>query len=167
MNYLEIDQALVDITRAKCNECKARLDTIPKDKAGERKALLIEYGMYTLCGNAGLLFNTGGKREGFYRNRQNFLNNHVLPKFPKHQEVYSILNDDDKLCFMAAWQADLFMRDQLLAGYLTELAQAEAAGDVKNIFEFRIKIGAVQEMLSIWENWRKENGVYPGLMKEE
>ena len=165
MNYLDIDKALVDITRAKCDECKARLDAVPKDNKAERKALQIELGMYTLCGNAGLLFNTYGTREGLYRTRQNFWSM-VLPKYPKHQEIYSALTDDEKLSFMAAWQADLFMRDQLLAGYVTELAQAEAAGDAKNTFEFRIKIGAVREMLSIWENWRKENGVYPGLMEE-
>ena len=90
----------------------------------------------------------------------------ILPKYPKHQEIYSTLNDDEKLSFMAAWQADLFMRDQLLNGYVTELAQAEAAGDAKSTFELRIKIGAVREMLSLWEGWRKENGVYPGLMEE-
>ena len=66
MNYLDIDKALVDLTRAKCAECKARLDAVPKDKPSERKALLIENGMYTLCGNAGLLFNTYGTREGLY-----------------------------------------------------------------------------------------------------
>ena len=58
------------------------------------------------------------------------------------------------------------MRDQLLNGYVTELAQAEAAGDAKSTFEFRIKIGGVREMLSLWEGWRKANGVYPGLMEE-
>ena len=168
MNYLDIDKALVDLTRAKCNECKARLDATPKDKAAERKALQIEYGMYTLCGNAGLLFNTYGSRETLYlRTRQNFWSMVLLSKYPKHQEIYNNLNDDEKLSFMAAWQAELFMRDQLLAGYVNELAQAEAAGDAKNTFEFRIKIGAVGEMLSIWEDWRKENGVYPGLMGEE
>ena len=166
MNYLDIDKALVDITRAKCDECKARLDATPKDNKAERKALQIELGMYTLCGNAGLLFNTYGTREGLYRTRQNFWNYALLTKYPKHQEVYSTLNDDEKLSFMAAWQADLFMRDQLLNGYVTELAQAEAAGDAKSTFEFRIKIGAVREMLSLWEGWRKENGVYPGLMEE-
>ena len=166
MNYLDIDKALVDITRAKCAECKARLDAVPKDKGAERKALLIEQGMYTLCGNAGLLFNTYGSRETLYlKTRQNFFN-YILPKFPRHEAVYTTLNDDEKLSFMAAWQADLFMRDQLLAGYITELAQAEAAGDAKNTFEFRIKIGAVREMLSIWEAWRTENGVYPNLMEE-
>ena len=165
MNYLDIDKALVDLTRAKCAECKARLDAVPKDKPAERKALLIEQGMYTLCGNAGLLFNAGWERQRTYRVRQNFWSM-ILPKFPRHEAVYTTLNDDEKLSFMAAWQADLFMRDQLLAGYITELAQAEAAGDAKNTFEFRIKIGAVREMLSIWEAWRAENGVYPNLMEE-
>ena len=165
MNYLDIDKALVDITRAKCDECKARLDATPKDSKAERKALQIELGMYTLCGNAGLLFNAGWERQRTYQIRQNFWSM-VLPKYPKHQEIYSALTDDEKLSFMAAWQADLFMRDQLLNGYVTELAQAEAAGDAKSTFEFRIKIGAVREMLSLWEGWRKENGVYPGLMEE-
>ena len=165
MNYLDIDKALMDITRAKCDECKARLDATPKDNKAERKALQIELGMYTLCGNAGLLFNAGWERQRTYQIRQNFWSM-VLPKYPKHQEIYSALTDDEKLSFMAAWQADLFMRDQLLNGYVTELAQAEAAGDAKNTFEFRIKIGAVREMLSLWEGWRKENGVYPGLMEE-
>ena len=166
MNYLDIDKALVDITRAKCDECKARLDATPKDSKAERKALQIELGMYTLCGNAGLFFNTYGTREGLYRTRQNFFT-YAMTKYPRHGEVYTTLNDDEKLSFMAAWQADLFMRDQLLNGYVTELAQAEAAGDAKNTFEFRIKIGAVREMLSIWEGWRKENGIYPNLMEEE
>lgn len=165
MNYLDIDKALVDLTRAKCAECKARLDAIPKDKPGERKALLIENGMYTLCGNAGLLFNTYGNREGLYRTRQNFFN-YILTKYPKHQEIYASLNDDEKLSFMAAWQADLFMRDQLLAGYLNELSQAEAAGDAKNTFELRIKVGAVRAMLDIWATWRKENNIYPIEIKE-
>ena len=165
MNYLDIDKALVDITRAKCDECKARLDATPKDSKAERKALQIELGMYTLCGNAGLLFNAGWERQRTYQIRQNFWCM-ILPKYPKHQEIYSTLNDDEKLSFMAAWQADLFMRDQLLNGYVTELAQAEAAGDAKSTFELRIKIGGVREMLSLWEGWRKENGVYPGLMEE-
>ena len=165
MNYLDIDKALVDITRAKCDECKARLDATPKDNKAERKALQIELGMYTLCGNAGLLFNAGWERQRTYQIRQNFWSM-VLPKYPKHQEIYSALTEDEKLSFMAAWQADLFMRDQLLNGYVTELAQAEAAGDAKSTFELRIKIGGVREMLSLWEGWRKENGVYPGLMEE-
>ena len=166
MNYLDIDKALVDLTRAKCAECKARLDAIPKDRAGERKALLIENGMYTLCGNAGLLFNAGWERQRTYQIRQNFWGM-ILPKFPRHEAVYTALNDDEKLSFMAAWQADLFMRDQLLAGYLNELAQAEAAGDAKNTFELRIKVGAVREMLSLWATWRKENNIYPIEIKEE
>ena len=166
MNYLDIDKALVDVTRSKCNECKARLDAIPKDRAAERKALYIEYGMYTLCGNAGLLFNTYGTREVLYRKtRQNFWG-YAMTKYPRHGEVYATLNDDEKLSFMAAWQAELFMRNQLLEKYVIELAQAEAAGDAKSAFELRVKIGAVREMLTIWENWRKENGVYPNLIKE-
>ena len=62
MTYLEIDKALVDITREKCAECKSRLESTPKDNVTERKALQVELGMYTLCGNAGLLFCTKAKK---------------------------------------------------------------------------------------------------------
>ena len=166
MNYLDIDKALVDVTRAKCNECRARLDAVPKDKAAERKALQIEYGMYTLCGNAGLQFNIGGAREVLYRKTRQSFWGYAMTKYPRHEAIYATLNDDEKLSFMAAWVAELFMRNQLLDKYVAELARAEAAGDAKSTFEFRIKIGAVEEMLSLWEGWRKENGVYPELMEE-
>ncbi|MBR6781873.1 MAG: hypothetical protein IKM33_01580 [Clostridia bacterium] len=83
MNYLDIDKALVDVTRSKCNECKARLDAIPKDRAAERKALLIENGMYALCGNAGLLFNTGGSREVLYQKNETKLLGLYSPPIPQ------------------------------------------------------------------------------------
>ena len=65
MTDLEIDAALVAITRQKCEECKARLDAIPKTNATERKAVQLEYGMYTFCGNAGLLFNSVGSGQRY------------------------------------------------------------------------------------------------------
>ena len=62
MTYLEIDKALVEITRGKCAECKARLDAVSKENATERKALQVEYGMYSFCGAAGFLL-------GYERNK--------------------------------------------------------------------------------------------------
>ena len=44
-------------------------------------------------------------------------------------------------------------------------AMAEAAGDMNKAFEFKIKIGAVENMFSIWEAWRVDNDVYPDMVR--
>ncbi len=165
MTYLEIDQALIQITRQKCEECNKRLDEIPKENTTERKAVQIEYGMYAFCGNAGLLFNGSGKREFWITKRQRFLNNR-LRTYPKLYDIYQALNDEEKMCFLAALQAELFIRDQWLGAQIAELRGAEASGDVKRAFEFRIKIEAVETMFAGWEMWRKENNVYPRMFEE-
>ena len=166
MTYLEIYNAIVDITRAKCAECKERLDSIPNENATERKALQVELGMYTLCGNAGLLFNTKGDGRGVIQNRRSFLNN-VIGNYPKLNELYRTVDEDESLRFIAAIQGELYIRDQWLTLQYAEFAEAEKSGDTKKVFEFRIKIGAVKNMFAAWEAWRKENNVYPDLFEEE
>ncbi len=165
MTYLEIDQAMVDMTRQKCVECKARLDAVPKENATERKALQLEYGIYTFCGNAGLLFNVGGERTIIYKRRY-VLENGMLQRCPSLALAYQGLNEEEKLCFVAALQAELFLRDSWLKEQYAELAAAESAQDTNKIFEFKIKIGAVENMFAAWEAWRKENGIYPHMFRE-
>ena len=160
MTYLDIDSALVNITRTICAECKARLDAIPKENPTERKAVQLEYGMYTFCGNAGLLFNTGWDRPRVLQVRQSFWNNE-LHKFPVLDNTYQTLENDEKLRFFAALQAELFLRDQWLGEQTASLSTAQQIGDTRQIFELNIKIGAVKRMFSIWEAWRLENNIYP------
>lgn len=171
MTYLEIDKAIVDITRQICAECKSRLDAIPKENTTERKAVQVEYGMYTFCGNAGLLFSIVGerdadKREAALGKRHSFLKRYVS-RYPRIQSLYESLDEKEKMRFVATWQAELFIRDQWLGAQLSDLVAAEAAGDAKSAFELKIKIGAVQNMFAAWETWREENGVYPHLLEEE
>ena len=165
MTYLDIDRAMVDLTREKCAECKARLDAVPKENATERKALQLEYGMYTFGGNAGLLFNTTGERKIMHI-RRHVLENDMLKRFPGLNLVYQDLGEDEKLRFIAALQAEIFIRDQWLREQYAELSAAEACGDTGRIFEYRIKIGAVENLFSVWETWRRENGVYPRMFEE-
>ena len=166
MTYLEIDKAIIDITRQKCTECKARLEAIPKESITERKALQLEYGMYTFCGNAGLLFNTTGDRSKTIQIRQRFLNNEIH-KYSKLDKIYQTIDDEEKLRFIAALQAEMYIRDQWLNSQRAELAEAESSSDVEKVFEIKIKIGAVENMFSAWEAWRKENGIYPAMFEED
>ena len=165
MNYLEIDEALVSIVKKMCEECRTRLSTIPKDNATERKALQLELGIYTFCGNAGLLFNTGWSRETVLDKRRHFVEREII-KYPRLNEVYSALNETDKQTFIAACQAELFLRDQWLEVQRKELPVAETAGDVDDVFVCRVKLGAMENVFMAWETWREENGAYPHMFKE-
>ncbi|MBQ9691904.1 MAG: hypothetical protein IJV70_01955 [Clostridia bacterium] len=160
MTYLEIDKAITDILVQMRDECKARLDAVSKDNLTEQKALHLEYGMYQFCGNAGLLHYKETEKK--FRIRQNFLSR-VIPKYPKLNLVYSELSEDDKIKFIAAIQAELFIRDQWLHNQYKDLTQAEASGDSKAVFELKIKIGAVERVFSAWERWRKENNIYQNM----
>ena len=164
MTYLEIDGALVDITRALCAECKTRLDAIPKEHAMERKAVQLELGMYTFCGNAGLLFNTGWERTKVLDTRQNFWNRE-LHRYPEIRAQYEALDADEKLCFFAALQGELFLRDQWLGEQKAALKAARSANDIGQLFELNIKLGSVRIMFSAWEAWRLDNNIYPNIFE--
>lgn len=164
MTYLEIDKALVEITRGKCAECKARLDAVSKENATERKALQVEYGMYSFCGAAGFLLSY--ERNKAIQTRKRFLSRE-MQKYPKLNEAYRRMDEEEKMCFIAALQAEMFIRDQWLGAQKIELAAAEESGDTKKAFEFKIKVGAVESMFAAWEAWRRENRVYPNMFEEK
>ncbi|MBQ9085675.1 MAG: hypothetical protein IJY47_00650 [Clostridia bacterium] len=164
MTHLEIDSAIVTLTRQACEACKKRLDTIPKENGTERKAILLELGMYTLCGNAGLLFNAS-KREEIFNTRLKVIKR-ILVKYPKLNQAFLNLSSEEQMTFFAALQGEIFIRDQILCKYRSELTQAETAGDTKNVFELSIKIGAILKMFDVWNNWRAENQIYPHILEE-
>jgi hypothetical protein len=164
MTYLEIDNALVDITRAMCEECQAKLDAIPMENTTERKAVQLEHGMYTFCGNAGELFNTGWEREKVFSVRKTFLNR-VLHKYPSLNKAYQTPDGDKKLCFIAALHAEIYLRDQWIEKKAAELAAAKESNDTKNVFEISIMLSAVKNMFAAWEAWRVENNIFPHMFE--
>jgi len=164
MTYLEIDSALVEITRKMYAECQVRLDAVPIENATERKAIQLESGMYTFCGNAGELFNTGWERKKVFSVRKNYVNR-VLYKYPSLNNIYQALNSEEKMCFIAALHAEIAIREQWLDKKEAELAAATASGDTKSIFELTIQLGAVKNMFAAWEQWRVENNVFPHMFE--
>ena len=165
MNYLEIDRAMYDIVMEKYGECQSRLDAVPKDNKSERKALIIEREMYGLCNRAGLLVYTIGKRESTLANRKRVIGQ-ILQNYPMLNEMFSKLEEDETMRFIAALQAEIYMRDQIVKGYYREYEAAKTAEDTKALFELQIKIGACESVFRAWEDWRTEHNVYPGLLLE-
>ena len=161
MNYLDADKALYKIVNEKVRDCEVRLNAVPIENKSERKALIIEREMYNLCFRAGMV----GKGEALLKFRRNVITN-ILNKYQVLSGKYSNLNENDKMLFIAALQAEIFMRDGILSKYYPELEAAKMTDDAKNIFEFQIKIGACENVFGAWEAWRVENNVFPGFFKE-
>ena len=165
MHYLEIDKAMCDIVADKYIECQRRLNAVPMENKIERKALIIEREMYALCNHAGLLSNSTEKREDVLAMRKHVIRQ-ILKKYPHLNEVLVKLDEDEKMRFTAALQAEIFMRDQLVNPYYKEYKAATAANDLESAFEHQIKIGACENVFKAWEVWRKENDIYAGLFSE-
>ncbi len=164
MTYLEIDAAMVALTREQCAACQKKLAALAGNAPTERKAIQLELGIYTFCGNAGLLFNAASREHWLGIRRP--VTERLLPRYPRLQQLYSELGEEEKPRFLAAVQAELFIRDQWLGQQRAELAAAEEAGDVRRAFETKIKIGTAEAMFSAWEAWRTEHNIFPHLFAE-
>ena len=114
MTYSEIDKAICDIAKEMVAECKSRLDAIPKDNKTERKALQLEHGMYAFCCNAGLL--TSSNRDGCLNTRRIFTERLLSRRLPLNRlnQFYKQLDETEKMRFIAAAQAEIFIKDQWL-----------------------------------------------------
>lgn len=170
MNAIEIDKALATVVLDKHADCQSRLDAVPKENRGERKALQIELGMYTLCLNAGFLWSAYGEqeiggREKFLQFRRRVIGN-ILHKYPQTEQHLCNLDPAAQDIFLSALQAEIFLRDQIYSGYLAEREAAEGSDDVKSLFELNIKIGTVESVFAAWEAWRAAHDICPELLKE-
>lgn len=164
MTHLEIYNALLAINQDICNECKTRLDAIPKEKTTERKAVQLEYAMYNFC-NASGLFNAYQIQQALEKQPHSLVYDRLFPKYLKINGTYEALNNEDKWCFIAALHPELFIRDQWVAKKEAELAAATTSGDTKSIFELTIQLGAVKNMFAAWEQWRVENNIFPHMFE--
>lgn len=165
MTYLEIDKAMYDIICEKHNECQSRLDAVPKENKSERKALIIEREMYGLCNRAGMLVYVLGKRENVLATRKRVIGQ-ILQRYPRLNKVLAQLDEEEKMQFIAALQAEIYMRDQIVNSYYDDFEKAKKSEDMKNIFELQIKIGGCENVFRAWEKWRVENNIYPGMFLE-
>ncbi len=165
MTYLEIYNALLAINQNMCNECKARLDTVPKESSTERRAVQLEYAMYNFCSASGLFNTSQIQQQALGKQPHSFVYDKLLPKYPKLNSHYEALGIEDKWCFIAALHPELFIRDQWVTKKEAELAEATVSGDMKRVFELTIQLGAVKNMFAAWEQWRVENNIFPHMFE--
>ena len=166
MTPIDIDKAMCDITFAIIDECKERIERADKTNKTEIKALKIEEGMYTMAPRAGLL-SYAKSREGVLETRKNKVLPTILHRYPEIKALYESLGEDEKNIFVAALHAELYMRYSFYENNVAEYARAKETGDAAREFEFSIKVGAMKRIFDAWEDWRRENDIFPGIFKEE
>lgn len=164
MTQKNIYDAMAETVLLKKENCKKRLDLVPSDIKAERKAIMIEDGMYSLCLNAGLLYNTTN-RETVISTRRKQLST-LLLRYPKMNEIFTSSSEEDQLMITAALGPEIFIKDQLYYPYLRELESAKFSNDAENLFELKIKISVLESVFEAWEAWRAENGIYAGMIKK-
>ena len=100
MTYSEIDAAMVALTREQCAACEKKLAALSGNAPTERKAIQLELGIYTFCGNAGLLFNATSRDHWLGIRRP--VVERMLPRYPRLQQIYHSLEEEEKPRFLAA-----------------------------------------------------------------
>ncbi len=166
MTPIEIEKALAEIVLDKERAADEKLKALDKNAKTEKKALMIEKGMYSLCLRAGLLYNTIGEREHCIELKSRRMLN-FMRMFPEVKETYESADGEEKLRMTAALYGEIWMADQFVLMYRSQLSRAEAAGETALTFELKLKLDAVESVLAAWREWRRENNVYPELAKGE
>ena len=165
LTNVEIEKALADIVLRKDAECKEKIAQLPKDARLEKKALMIECGMYSLCLHAGLLYNVLGDRDKVIATKCKRMPK-FMEHFPKLKEYWKSASDEEKLTLTAALYGEIWMYDQFVTVYQKEFDTAREENNAESILETRIKLGAVKQVLMEWSVWRIQNDLYRGLLEE-
>ncbi|MBQ8431381.1 MAG: hypothetical protein IJX28_00705 [Clostridia bacterium] len=165
MTAIEIESALAEIVLARKNACDQKLQTLDQSAKTERKALMIEQGMYSLCLHAGLLYNVLGERGKVIATKCNRMPK-FLKEYPKLLDHFQKSAHEEQLKMTAALYGEVWMDSQFLKNYRTELKVAQTKGSAANVFELQIKTAVVESVLADWRRWRKEQGVYPTALEE-
>lgn len=168
MNATEIYEALCELAKSLYDECTQRLNSVPYQNKTERKALLLEQGMYSLSLRAGLMYMTlsEDKARDVIKVRQTVFERLTKEFYPEIYSQYEGLNDDEKQHMVSALQGEVFLRTQTYRKDMAELEYAQNAGLHDKVFELRIKTGALENVFNTWKAWRRENGIYPNVRLE-
>lgn len=163
MTHIEIEKMMADRVIEMQKECESRIATLPADAKTEKKALMIENGMYSLCLRAGLLYCTTNERGHTIEVKSTRMPRYCEP-YPALAERFAAANTEEKLNMTAALFGEIGLISEILINYRKELTAAKAANDVKSVFELNIKIKAVERVLDDWKACRKKNGLYVDLI---
>ncbi len=166
MTCEQIRKMMADVVIQKQNLCHSTIDKLTNESKTEKKALMIEKGMYDLCLNGGLLYNASlNDPDAVTKLRLRRMNN-MLQRFLPLLKHFQKADQEEQLRMTAALEGEIWMLDQILMPYRKELSLAKESGDAEQIFELNIKTSVVEAVLNDWKNLRHKYGLYTDLTRE-
>ncbi len=158
--------ALIAIAQTIVEEYDAQLHALDPAAKTEKKALIIQREMASLCNRAGLV--------GFAH--PNYCENPRIPDsrfrtttahYPAVTAYYDSLSEDDRRIVLPYLHSLYFMSINFLIPWRAELSRAEGAGDAAAAFELGLKINTVTRVLEARRVWWAENAAELPAMPEE
>ena len=149
-------EALIAVAQTIVDEYDARIKALDPAAKTEKKALIIQREMASLCNRAGLV--------GFAH--PNYCEDARIPDsrfrtitahYPAVTAYYDSLSEDDRRVVLPYLHSLYFMSINFLIPWRAELTRAEGAGDAAAAFELKLKINTVTRVLEARRNWWKEN----------
>ena len=155
MNKQEIFQGLWTMTKEKHDACKIEAASVDKARPTERGALQLRAGIYNVAIAAGLISGVDHATELMSKRFQT-----LIEHFPHIATRYHALPEDQKEIMEISLYPEVFMRVNFYHTYHTDLVQAEKGGDPQAIFKARIKKEVLDEILTMWRNFRVQNDLF-------
>ena len=158
--------ALIAIARNIVEEYDQQIKALEPAAKTEKKALIIQREMASLCNRAGLV--------GFAH--PNYCEDPRIPDsrfrtitahYPAVTAYYGALSEDDRRIVLPYLHSLYFMSINFLIPWRAELSRAEGAGDAAAAFELGLKIHTVERVLEARRVWWQENADRLPAMPEE
>ncbi len=159
-------EALIAIAQTIVEEYDAQLKALEPTARTEKKALIIQREMASLCNRAGLV--------GFAH--PNYCEDARIPDsrfctitahYPAVTAYYGALSEDDRRVVLPYLHSLYFMSINFLIPWRVELTRAEGAGDAAAAFELGLKIHTVERVLEARRVWWEKNADSLPAMPEE
>ena len=155
MNKQEIFNGLWKITKEKHLACKEEANTIGKDHPTEKGVLQLKAGIYNVATAAGMISGIDNATELMCKR---FVN--LVKFFPSLAAHYQSLSAEEKDIMAVALYPEVFMRANFYKTYNKELEEAEKEGSPQQIFKARVKKEVLDEILTMWRNFRVQNDLF-------
>lgn len=157
MNGKETKEALSEIALKKADMYNEKIALLEKDKKIERKALTISRQIAQNC--AGFVNIEFENR--FYEVREMRVYGQAFHDFDEWKPVYESLSGDDRESFLVFSFAIIMVRHCLLDKRTDETDRLDGKADVQKVFEAKIIISVIDEILREWQSFWNKNGCVP------
>lgn len=161
MTEITVSQVLFDIALKKKEEQLEIISTMSVSNKNEVKARKIAVNIFDNgCKFVGMKFSNTAFDDAFYAVRKNrvFACPENVMYFKSYKNLYDELSDNDKKMFLIYAHAVQSLKMCFEDPKKKELEKAEAYGYSEQIFECKMLLAFVEDLIQAWTKWWNQNG---------